>query len=118
MDYILPFPGVVFNSFGRSSAESVSLYLMPFWSIEAIQGGVAETVYEKIYNVIGILLRLYFRKKAVTRSLMIGAVTSIWIELLQLITRTGTCETDDVICNTVGCVIGAGVVQLYKRFKI
>lgn len=117
MDYILPFHGVVFNSFGRSSAESVSLYLMPFWSIEVIQGEAAETVYEKIYNVIRILLRLYFRKKAVTRSLMIGAVTSIWIELLQLITRTGT-YTDDVICNTVGGVIGAGVVQLYKRFKV
>lgn len=22
-------------------------------------------------------------------------------------TRTGTCEIDDVICNTVGCVVGA-----------
>lgn len=49
---------------GRSSTESVSLHLMPFWSMEAIQGGFVETVYEKIYNVIffvlyGILLRLY-----------------------------------------------------------
>ena len=52
-------------------------------------------------------------------AMLLGLITSVTIELLQLITRTGTCETDDVICNTVGCAIGAMIgTTLYKLSKI
>lgn len=59
-------------------------------------------------------------------SILIDFITSVTIELLQLITRTGACETDDVICNTVGCGIGAVMVYglrfivygVFKWFKI
>lgn len=98
--------------FGRESREFYSLHLIPFWSIVSIQNGFVETLYEKLNNILffipfGCLLGTYFKEKVISRSLIIGTVTSITIELLQLITKTGTCETDDVICNTVGCVVGA-----------
>lgn len=98
--------------FGRESREFYSLHLIPFWSIESIQNGFVETLYEKLNNILffipfGCLIGTYFKEKVISRSLIIGTVTSITIELLQLITKTGTCETDDVICNTVGCAIGA-----------
>lgn len=52
-------------------------------------------------------------------AVLIGCLTSVIIELLQFITRTGTCETDDVICNTVGCGIGAGMaVGVQKIYRI
>lgn len=111
---------------GRESIDTISLKLTPFWSIEAIQNGYIETLYEKIYNVIffipyGFLLRLYFRRKAFSSTLLVGFITSSLIECLQLITKTGTCEIDDVICNTVGCLIGSllavGIVKLFNGEK-
>ena len=125
---------------GREVREEAHLQLMPFWSIGAIREGLIEVLYEKIYNVLffmpyGVLLGAYPwspKRKAypqplpkgkaypqplpkgkggwVWRVVLIGFLTSVGIELLQLITRTGTCETDDVICNTVGCGVGAGMV--------
>lgn len=100
---------------GRTPQLEVSIHLIPFWSIGAIQSGLIETIYEKLNNVIffipyGLLLALYFNTKPVWNSVKIGILTSIVIELLQLVTKTGMCETDDVICNTLGCFIGAILV--------
>lgn len=103
---------------GRDVRDAIHLQLMPFWSIEAIREGRIEVLYEKIYNVIffvpyGLLLGAYphplpkRRGVWLRRTVLIGFLTSVTIELLQFITRTGTCETDDVICNTLGCGIGA-----------
>lgn len=92
-------------------------HLIPLWSIDNIKLGYVETIYEKINNVIlfvplGILIggltssinsptcRLLFM------SMVVGCLISICIEILQLLTKTGWCEIDDVICNTIGCVIG------------
>lgn len=103
---------------GRTSHASNNIRLMPFWSIGAIQDGLIEVLYEKIYNVLffvpyGCLLgfRSFSNRVSGFRgfrmSILIGCATSVFIELMQLITRTGTCETDDVICNTLGCLIGS-----------
>lgn len=120
---------------GREPRAESSIHLMPFWSIQAIREGYIETIYEKLYNIIffmpyGILLGLRFgslpsgklRAAAVIKAaLLIGFLTSVVIELLQLITRTGTCETDDMICNTFGCGIGAmigmGISIVLERHK-
>lgn len=115
------------NGFASSSGSNV--HLMPFWSIGAIRDGYIETLYEKIYNVLffvpyGVLLGAYPQPLPVGKSVrlrrvvLIGFLTSVTIELLQLITRTGTCETDDVICNTIGCgvgaVIGVGICRVIR----
>mgnify|MGYP002853305310 CR=1 FL=1 len=36
----------------------------------------------------------------------LGFLTSLMIEISQLITKTGTFEVDDLIYNTLGCAIG------------
>lgn len=105
---------------GREPHDDFAIQLIPFDSIRVIRDGYIERLYEKIYNVLffiplGCLYALYFRRKVILRSFAAGIATSIGIELLQLITRTGTCETDDVICNAVGCLIGAyAVAAVYK----
>lgn len=105
---------------GREPQPYHNIHLIPFWSLGAIQDGLIEVLYEKIYNVIffvpyGCLLGF----RSFIKSILIGCATSVFIELLQLITRTGTCETDDVICNTVGCAIGAMIgTTLYKLSEI
>lgn len=108
---------------GRDPHDDFAIQLIPFDSIRVIRDGYIERLYEKIYNVLffiplGCLYALYFRHKVVLRSLAAGIATSIGIELLQLITCTGTCETDDVICNAVGCLIGACVVGILKKCRI
>lgn len=105
---------------GRQQHDGLAMRLVPFWSIEAIRDGSVETLYEKIYNVIffmpyGFLLGLHKREKSLRSSVVAGILTSMVIELLQLITRTGTCETDDVICNTLGCVFGTIVAVCARR---
>lgn len=110
------------------SSGGMQVHLMPFWSILAIQDGKIEFLYEKIYNVLffvpyGMLLGLRFSNglRGLKCSILIGFQTSVTIELLQFITRTGTCETDDVICNTVGCgigaVIGVGICWMIGKIK-
>ena len=111
---------------GREPQSYHDYHLMPLWSLQAIKDGLIETLYEKIYNVLlfvpyGFLLGLYFKKCLVRNSIFVGFATSFGIELLQLITRTGTCETDDVICNTMGCWMGmmveAGICFLIGKIR-
>ena len=125
----------------RGVSVDTDLQLMPFWSIEAIHNGHIATLYEKIYNVIffvpygallGIRTIAISNRKSHTPTrvnssndlrlsrpftgckgaIIIGCLTSIAIELIQLVTQTGTCETDDVICNTLGCTIGIYLIVI------
>ena len=51
--------------------------------------------------------------------MMVGAGISVMIELLQLIFKRGLCETDDVIHNVLGCMVGYGAYRLVtsERFS-
>lgn len=40
------------------------------------------------------------------KALAVGCLLSMSIELLQLVFRKGLCETDDVIHNTLGALVG------------
>ena len=46
------------------------------------------------------------------RVLFLGGGLSVFIELLQLIFKKGFCETDDVIHNVLGCLIGYYIYRL------
>jgi glycopeptide antibiotics resistance protein len=108
----------------RTRQDSYSWQLIPFWSYSQIREGYIETLYENIFNVLffipyGFLSGAFFRKNGFVWSVALGASTSIIIELTQLITRTGVCETDDVIHNTLGCVVGylsCRLLRLLYRF--
>lgn len=66
---------------------------------------------------LAIVSRLAFGK--FKRAILVGFLTSVTIEVLQLITHTGTCETDDVICNSLGgwmgTVVSAGIIKVFKK---
>ncbi len=61
-----------------------------------------------------VLLGCEFRKMTWRMILAIGVTLSATIELLQLLFRKGLCETDDIIHNVAGCMIGYGVALLLK----
>ena len=55
-------------------------------------------------------------RKLRTRSVtFVGCATSLCIELTQLITHRGVFETDDIICNTLGCAVGAMIAKTLFR---
>lgn len=47
--------------------------------------------------------------------LIIGAVTSIIVELVRLVWHMGLCELDDVVHNTIGMMVGYAIVKVWRR---
>jgi len=103
----------------RKTNAKAGYELTPFWSYGAICDGVDTMIPETVMNVvmfipIGLMMGLVFKCANWWKVLIAGAGMSISIELLQLLFEKGCCETDDVIHNTLGCVIGYSGVVLTK----
>ena len=105
----------------RTAPESKRVELMPFYNYVDIWNGVdfKRNLMEVLLNIalfvpIGFLLG-GMMQKGVVKVLLIGCVLSCLIELVQLTTGRGLCETNDVIHNTVGCMMGYGLAILLKR---
>ena len=101
--------------FSRTSNEYYSYELIPFWSYWEILNGSESMFWEDVLNVImllpmGILLPIVMRdglgNKGFRRAILIGFLTSLTIELLQLVTKRGLFEFDDMFHNTFGVAIG------------
>lgn len=93
----------------------------PFWSYDK-----ADLMVENIMNVwifipIGLLLGAAIIKPRWLKVLAIGCSISISIEFLQLALKRGFSEVDDVIHNTLGCLIGYGLFCItrygYKKLS-
>ena len=87
--------------------------LMPFWSYSDYgeHSYFLEMLGENILNVllflpVGFLAGCGFQRMTLRKVFLYGGSFSIFIELLQLIFKKGFCETDDIIHNVVGCLIG------------
>lgn len=98
--------------------------LKPFYNYVDIWNGVdfKRTLMEVLLNValfvpIGFLLGGMVHKGFVI-VLLIGCVLSIFIELLQLASGRGLCETNDVIHNTVGCIMGYAAAMVLKKLYV
>lgn len=107
----------------RTAPISKRLELMPFYNYADIWNGVdfKRTLMEVLLNValfvpIGLLLGGMMQKGAV-KILLIGCVLSSLIELLQLATGRGLCETNDVIHNTVGCMVGFAAAKSVMKLS-
>ena len=87
----------------------------PFWSYRAIMdGSEPQLLSENIMNVavfvpVGVLAGVMFRGMTWIKALVIGAGVSVGIEVMQFVFKKGFSEVDDVMHNTLGCVIGYGV---------
>ena len=95
-----------------------------FWSYEAIKNGREDLVGENIMNVVvfvpvGVLttLVIYNKLKLFKTGLFIialGLFISSSIEAMQFFLKRGFSELDDVIHNTLGCLIGFMIVAIIK----
>ena len=96
--------------------------LIPFWSyfLYGQNTDLKEMAAINLLNVVmfipvGLLLGLSFREMTWKKAILAGAGLSIFIELLQLIFKRGLCETDDVIHNVLGCMVGYGICKLWDK---
>ena len=65
-----------------------------------------------LFVPVGFLLGCGFPGMSWRRVLCVAVVLSVGIEVLQLLLRRGLCETDDVLHNVVGAVMGYGIARL------
>ena len=97
--------------------------LKPFYNYVDIWNGVdfKRTLMEVLLNValfvpIGFLLG-GMMPKGFLKVLLTGFLLSSLIELFQLASGRGLCETNDVVHNTIGCMLGyAAAMAMMKQF--
>ena len=58
----------------------------------------------------------YNKKKVVWQSFELGLLTSLSIEVMQFVTGRGLFQIDDILTNTLGCVIGAILFKILNWF--
>lgn len=98
-------------------------FLWPFHSYVEILKGDGQFFFENIGNVclfipLGIILKC-IEVEGIKRVVLVGFLTSLFIELLQAIFALGTFESDDLIHNTFGVVVGYWVVKKFDgEFRI
>lgn len=95
----------------RSTGEARQYDFHPFWSYNR-----SELLMENILNVVvfipvGMLLCVAFKQMTWWKALLIGCCISISIESLQFWFMKGFSEVDDVMHNTIGCILGYILVK-------
>ena len=118
--------------FTRPEHPGMRYKLEPFWSYKLAYAGNTELAKEIVLNIImfipmGFLItyvvdslkmtynKRVFRQVVLRLSLLVGIVCSAMIEILQLLLHRGLFEWDDIIDNTMGFLIGAGIYILICR---
>ena len=65
---------------------------------------------------IGFLAPVVFRSVSWQKALILGVVTGLTFEAMEVIFRVGIFDIDDVILNAFGVIVGYGAFVLFKRW--
>ena len=109
----------LFSRIGNEYRE----FLYPFYSYKKILRGNKKFFLENVGNIIlfipfGITMKS-FGVKSLKRTILIGFVTSLFIELFQTVFALGTFECDDLMHNTIGTILGyCFLKKVWQEFKI
>lgn len=118
--------------FFRMTRSDYKVELVPFWNYDMVfSGGLNASFWEVILNIvlympIGYFLGYLFEKHRVARTIFISVSLSVITEALQYFFHRGLCETNDVIHNTLGTIVGLSLYVFFvnrvmknrKTFKI
>lgn len=103
----------------RTARSTAQYEFTPFWTLEAYFSGTSYDVIQQVaaniimFFPVGILFPPLVKKKTI----LYGFLISCFIELCQLILHRGLCEVDDIICNTIGVVLGYAIYILIVKIK-
>lgn len=101
---------------GRESGVG-RVELVPFWSYSHPELRMEIILNYILFMPLGVLLYLCFGEKLGLRVVIAGLLISVSIEIVQLVFRIGLFEFDDMIGNTVGCLIGAVIGKAIRELK-
>ena len=123
LSIVVPYIAVIYSSLvlSRSVNADYQYCFELFWTVKMVASGRTEFLKEIIANIfmlfpVGLLLPVLLTKNK-RKTIPIGIGISASVELLQLVTKTGMCELDDLIYNTLGLLIGYGVYCLIVLIK-
>ena len=91
--------------------------LVPFWSYSHPELRMEIVLNYILFIPLGLLLYLCFGEKFGLRVVLAGFLLSVSIELIQFIFKIGVFEFDDMIGNTIGCLIGAVIGKATRELK-
>ena len=97
--------------FFRKTTVDYIYNFQPFWSYEAIANGKESLIVEHILNIllfipIGFITGFVFASKRWWKVILFGFGISVSIEAMQFFFKKGFAEFDDVMHNTLGCLLG------------
>lgn len=111
--------------FSRTVQKEFALNLRPLWTGISIISGEKKYIQTLLQNLSMLVpVGMFFpvaTKATMKKTFVVGFLISVSIEVLQLVTKTGLCEVDDVIHNTLGVIIGYGVyyvaIMICKKWR-
>lgn len=109
---------------GRQVSDEYHLNLIPFKEIKRFCNGINKLGKHVVWmNVAGniaafipfglFVMPVSGRKINFAETVMLTFDVSICVEIIQLVTRVGSFDVDDLILNTIGGVIGASMYMVY-----
>lgn len=107
----------------RGQLSTPEIQMLPFWTYRAvIKHTLGVSVWDIILNTLlfvplGLFISLLYPKMPVRTIALIGLFLSICIETSQYIWMKGICQFDDLMHNTIGCILGFYLVRLLKKLR-
>lgn len=118
---------LIYTVIGRGTADVRVLLLTPLITFERAKTNVElyRTLYMNmlLFLPLGLSLPFALPEKWKCRALIAAAagfLLSVGVEMTQYVFKIGNCETDDVLMNTLGMLIGIssfGIVCLLQRIR-
>ena len=115
---------IAFTLFGRKSGNNHDISLIPF--ISFVNAKVQPEFYRSMFmNVLLFMpfglsmpfaLPNTFKHKALL-TILVGAVLSVVVEAAQYVFSLGKCETDDVLMNALGVLIGVTSYLIFRTAR-
>lgn len=94
------------------------LELEPFWTYKTVLAhAYGVSVWDIVLNVIlfiplGFLVKLLYPSLSVLRMVVVAVVCSLCIEINQYVFEKGVAQTDDLMHNTIGSLLGWALAKI------
>ena len=110
--------------FCRESNIQATAAPVPLWSwVEVIANHDMGILHQILLNVLlfipfGVMFKLTFRKTGLPGGWLVGFLLSMVIEVCQLVFHLGLFEWDDMLHNSLGCLIGCAVALAVEAIRV
>lgn len=107
---------------GRQTTAERQIILNPFFDIARLHNNtlrihllravISNTLF---FIPLGLITSMKIKAYTIIKALIIGFMLSLLIEGLQYLLMRGILEGADLLCNTIGSVLGASIYLVYKK---